>query len=719
MIFTTITLLICVFSAAPADTAADPLALYERGVAARDRGFKESEQAARGHFTQAARHFAAAADAFAARSGKPDPADLEWSACARCARAEMELHAGRPAEARAAVTPFLTDALLARSRYRDLALYLHGRAAFFLGDTVAAGRSLNLLGSFADPTFGTHARYLLARVHENSGERREAVLHYQAVLAGHEELKKKAMDLLQQADRFREEPAEKARWQALRDEAPPAHVALAGLRLGVLLYGDGRFDDARAVFADLLARQPPPSLVPRARLGLGACLVQLNQFADATPLLREVADSEPPLAGPALLWLGRAQAGLARADDSDESRQALKDAITSLRRAADAEAGARRGAALVELAETLQQAGQDREAAVLFARIADERLLPGRADEMLQRQLTAWHRAGEYEKSDALCRQFLRDHPRSVLVAEVLFRHADNAHFLLLAAERDLHRPDRAREIDRLIGETARRCRVVIERFPEHEHAPRARQALALAHHRRGEFDKAREVLEGIPIPERKGDLALVPYLLADCRLRLLPSRADDAVSAGRLAEQLKAAVEELSAYAEDPAEPPFLPDALLRLGYCQRRLSSLSGQEEEQKQLRERARGNFEQVLLDHPGHELVAHAALERARFLAEDDAKQGIIRLRRFTAGPLRRSAVAPLAILELARLLRGEEGRAGEAARLLEQCRQQDEAALLRDPARRGWVPLLLYHQAQALKESGKPSAARALLGRIRR
>jgi tetratricopeptide (TPR) repeat protein len=710
--FLTFFLLLC---ASRADTSPDPVALHGQGVAERDRGFRELDQAGAGgkdehravaarHFEQAACHFAAAAAAFAARAGKLDPgtkalpADLEWSSCARCAQAEMELRAGKFAAARAAVAPFLADPLLTRSRYRDLALYEHGQAGFLLGDLAAAGRALSLIRSFDDPLFGTHARWLLARVHEASGERREATLCYQAVLAGHAGQKKETAEL-------------------------PAHVGLAGLRLGVLLYGDGRFDDARSCFNDLLGQQPP-RLLRRAQVGLGASLVQLGQFGEALPVLQEVAENEPRLAGPALLWLGRAHAGIARSDDPDASKQALNDAIVSFRRAADAPAEgdpggrARRGTALVELAETMQLAGQEREAARLFAQVAEERLLPGREEELLQRQLTALHRAGDYEKSDELCRQFLRSYPRSVLAAEVLFRHAENAHFLLLAAERDSRRPDRAREIDRLIEETARRCRVVIDRFPEYEHVPRARQALAMTHHRRGEYEKAREVLESIPPPDRKGDLALVSYLLADCLLRQLPARADDAVSAGRLAEQLKAAAEELTAYSEDPVEPPLVPDALMRLGYCQRRLAALSGEEQEQKASRDRARSAIEQVLLDYPGHELVGHATLERARFLADDDARQGMIRLRRFIAGPLRGSPVVPLAYLELARLLRGEDGKAAEAARLLERCRQQHEAALLRDPGRRGWVGLLLYQQALALKDAGKPGAARALLGRVR-
>ncbi len=696
-----------------ADPPGDPNALYDRGVSEREQGFQELDGAdasmedrrarAVRHFEQAARHFDAAARAFAARPGN-HPLDREWSACVRCARAEMELRAGKTREAGASVAPLLTDPAFARSRYRDLALYESGLAAFLLGDFPAAGRVLGLITSLDDPHFGTHARYLLGRVHEASGERREAVLHYQAVLAGHEDAKKKG---------------------GQPDGPPPAHVASGNLRLGVLHYGDGRFEDARACFADFLAQQPQSPLRPRAQFGLGASLVQLAQHADAVPVLRAVARGKSPLAGPALIWLGRAQLGLARPDDPDAYPQALEDAMTSFRQAADLAAGddplalVRRGTALLEWAEALESAGRAREAADLCARVSRERLLPGRDEEVLQRRLTALHRAGDWDTSDALCLQFLRAYPRSVLAPEVLFRHAENARFRLLAAESDFGRPDRVREIDRLNDETARRCLVLIDRFPEFEQVPRARHALAMTYHRRGAFDKAREVLESIPPPDRQGDLALVSYLLADCLLRQLPERADDAVAAGRLLDQLKAAAEALTACVEDPSEPPFAVDALMRLGYCRRRLAALAGQEEEQKQWRERSRAAFEQVLLDHPGHELQAHALLERARCMADEgDPRQAIPRLRRFTAGPLAGTPIAPLALLQLGTLLRGEEGKAGEAARILEQSLRRHEAALLRDPARRGWVPLLQYQRALALKDAGNPAAARAILGRLR-
>src|SRR5262249_10593334 len=88
-------------------------------------------------------------------------------------------------------------------------------------------------------------------------------------------------------------------------------------------------------------------------------------------------------------------------------------------------------------------------------------------------------------------------------------------------------------------------------------------------------------------------------------------------------------------------------------------------------------------------------------------------GINRLRRFTAEPLRKSSITPLALVSMATLLRGQEGRAWEAATILGQWRKQHEKTLLGDPARSGWVPLLQYHHAVALKEAGKPAEARVL------
>ena len=65
--------------------------------------------------------------------------------------------------------PFVSDKVLRKSRYHGLGLYYHGFACFLLKDHMAAGRSLTMLAPFEGPVFGTHARYLLARVHHASG----------------------------------------------------------------------------------------------------------------------------------------------------------------------------------------------------------------------------------------------------------------------------------------------------------------------------------------------------------------------------------------------------------------------------------------------------------------------------------------------------------------------------------------------------------------------
>jgi hypothetical protein len=171
-----------------------PAAQYGLGQAQRELGVAELARAdaapqqavqhrasAQRFLDDAAVQFGAAAEGYAGRIKSPDaegelPADLEWSACCRCSRAEMQLRTGKARDARDTLGPLL-KAPLSRSRYHALALYYRGVADFLLKDYVAAGRSLNALAPFTDPECGGRARYLLARVHHLSDERVEAVLH--------------------------------------------------------------------------------------------------------------------------------------------------------------------------------------------------------------------------------------------------------------------------------------------------------------------------------------------------------------------------------------------------------------------------------------------------------------------------------------------------------------------------------------------------------------
>src|SRR5262249_31553596 len=156
------------------------LGLTQRGLAigelAKEAGSPQpvspNQARAKQLFTDAGKQFAAARQAFVAGVKEPPPdakelpQELESAARARCDEAEMQLRTLQPKAARDLTAPFLKDPLLSKSRARNLGLYYHGVANFRLQDDLAAGRSLNMLTPFNDPVFGTHARYLLARIHQ-------------------------------------------------------------------------------------------------------------------------------------------------------------------------------------------------------------------------------------------------------------------------------------------------------------------------------------------------------------------------------------------------------------------------------------------------------------------------------------------------------------------------------------------------------------------------
>jgi TolA-binding protein len=726
------------------DLPEHPFVLYHFALAKRGQGVREMGEAAakpqeaaqhrtnaNQRFTEALQQFAAAGAAFQARAKEPAggakelPVDLEWATRARCDEAEMQLRLQKFKEAQAAAAPFLKEPL-SRSRYHGLGLYYHGFACFLLGDRLAAGRSLGLLAPFDDPVFGTHARYLLARVHHLEGERTEAAGHYEGVVADYAKQKEEAAKALQQPDKFKNDPDEKARLEALVKDPPPDHVARSSFYLGVLLYEDGRYADALARFTTFVQQQPKSPLVPEAQLRQGFSQVQLKQFADAVKTLQPLADKEPRLADQALFWIARAQAGAADPNNPAAHDQALKTAIETFRKAAeraekqaanDPEAKTRRGEILLELADTQQQARLYKDAAATYGQLQNDKVLPQRGEELLQRQITALHLAGEYGESDKLVGQFQSAYPKSPLLPAVLFRHAENAAFQALAAEKNPKLPNRAEELGQLNDEVIKRYQAVVDKFPEFPYANLARHGLALAYYRKGKLEKARDILDGIPAPDRTGELAAVPYVLADCQIRLAPTKADDALAAGKLEEQLRGAVELLDGFVNAQPASPQTADALLKLGLCHQRLAGIMAQPPDRDKELGSARAAYERMMQQFPQHELQAQAVLERAKCIAQGgDANGAINELRRFTNDPLKQAPVAPLALLELATLLRGQ-NKAAEAADVLDKARQQHEASMQKDPARAGWVALLQYHQGVALREAGKRAEARAVLDHV--
>jgi TolA-binding protein len=723
------------------------LVLYYLGLAQRGLGARELAQAdskpqeaaqrraaANARFDEAGKQFAAALAVFTARikdAVPPDAKELstdwEWAARARCDLAEMQLRTTKTKEAQATAAPFVKDDVLKRSRYRTLGLYYHGAASFLLKEFQAAGRSLNVTAVLADPVFGSHARYLVGRIHHELGEGAEAALAYETVLADYAKSKVTAAEALKQPDRFKNDPEEKARLDTLVRAPAPDHVQRATFYLGVLLYEAGKFADAQARLAAFVQANPGSPLAGEANLRLGYCFVQLRNFGDAVKVLQPLVDREPKLADQALLWIAKAQTGAADpARPPQEYEAALRTAIETFRRAAekaqaasnaDPEAKQRRAEILLEMADVQQQARQFRDAVAVYNQLLSEKALAEREEELTQRLATALHLAGDYAESDHVCTAFQQKYPRSPLLPEVLFRHAENAHFAGLAAEKNANLPDRANTLARMQDEAIKRYGLVVAKYPEFAHVNLARYGVAMGHYRKGDMEKAIEALRTIPDAERSGELAVVLYLQADCLTRTAPVKADDALAAGKLEEQLKEAIALLDSFTSANGSSPQVPDALIKLGYCHQRRAALLADKQEKAGALAAARTVYERLLQQFPKHELYPTALLERAKVIAATDPNAAVNELRRFQndAG-MRATPVAPMALLQLATYLRGQ-NKAQEAADVLARCRQENEEKLKADPARAAWVPLLQYHHGLALKEAGKRAEARAVLENV--
>src|SRR4029077_10778976 len=138
----------------------------------------------------------------------------------------------------------------------------------------------------------------------------------------------------------------------------------------------------------------------------------------------------------------------------------------------------------------------------------------------------------------------------------------------------------------------------------------------------------------------------------------------------------------------------PQTGDALLKLGHCLTRLAALQAQPPERAKTLQAARGVYDKLLSKQfNGHPAQPQALVERAKCFAKlNDPGSALRDLRAFTNDPLRNTPVAPVALVELATLLRGQ-NNAKEAVGVLAKAREQYEQALLKDPQRVGWAALL--------------------------
>lgn len=678
---------------------------------ARPNEMPQRQNNANGKFAEAARLFAQAREAFE----KKNPADGEWAARARCDTAEMELRLNKPKEARATVEPLLKDAKFAQSKLRPLALYYHGTASFLLNDIPAAAKSLGQLAPFDQP-FGPHTRYLVGRVHAAQGENAEAAAAFNEVLAQYAKQKAAAAEALKQPDKFKSDPWERARLESLVKNPAPDYVAGSAFYAACLHYEAGKFADAQAKFDAFAKDYATSPLKDDALLRAGFCQVQTKQYDAAGKTLQPLTN-HPRLADQALFWLGKAQAGLAAtvANNANQKAQSYATAINTLRAAADRanqmaaqdpEAKGRRAEILLELADTQLEASRAKEAAATYETIWNEKLLPAKAEETLQRLVAAYHLAGDLQKSEERIAQFKQQFPNSTLMPLALFRGAENAY----AKAEELAKQKKP-EAKAAFADAQKKYAEVVAKYPEFARVNRAKFGQALCSIAAEDYEKAIKVLEGIPAAERNGDLAAVAYVLADCQIRTAPAKAEDALQDNILREKLAAAAGMLDGFVAANPKAEQVPDAILKLGYCHKRLAAQLQPGNERNDALNKARAALERLPREFPQSPLVGAANLERAKVMALQGDKGGAINsLRAFANDPLAKSPVAPLAMISLATLLR-EQNNPAEAAKVLQQARQRFEAGL--NAAQKAeWVALLRFHHGVALFESQKPADARA-------
>ncbi|MFO0863588.1 MAG: tetratricopeptide repeat protein [Gemmataceae bacterium] len=721
------------------------LASYYLGITFRSQGVKEllvadvnpneapqRRQNAQQRFEQGVPAFTQAVAILQSKLTDP-PADKElsaeweWVARARCDLAESLLRINKTKEAQFAALPFLKDPVLSRSKYKSLGRYHYGHASLLLGDLPTAQKTLTMIAPFTDAEFGPHARYLLARTHHLAEERGEASQHYEGAIADFAKNKKDAEELLKAPQKFNNDPTVRGNLESLVRSPAPEYLARANFYLGVLLYEAGRFAEAKTRFAEFPKNHADSPLKHEADLRIGFCQVQLKDYADALKTLTPLADKNPKTTDQVFFWIGKAHAGLANeaAGNPQKQQESWNNALGNYRQASDRanrldtnqvpDAKQRRGEIALEIADTQQHFKQFGEAANFYRGLLNDKSLPDRLEEIHYRLCQAIHLAGDPNESDKLCDVFFKTYPQSTLTPAVKFVFGENQYFRAATIEKNPPSKERDAQLAKAYEDTQKRFDEVIEKYPEFAKLPLARYTVGLTHYRRGDLEKAQKTFEDIPAAERTGDLADVPFLIADCVLRLTPTQVgDDALAAGKLESQLKAAAEALETFIGGNPKHALTPDALVKFGLTKQRQAGLLAKVEEKNQALASARQAYEKVLSpEFPNHPMRPLATFERAKVLwAQNDHGNAMNEMRRF-AGDLRTAKEAPTAIITLATILRSQ-NKAAEAATLLEQCRQANEGPIGQDASRAREIPLLRFHHGVALKESSKLQEARKLL-----
>jgi tetratricopeptide (TPR) repeat protein len=735
-----------------------PVALYYLGAGCRELGrmalakavatpdkATEFLGAAVNHFQTAATHLAAAADALRAglpapEEGKPLSDKWEWVARARCDQIEALLRAGKVPEGADAAERLLADAQLKTSRFRDLALYLRGFAAYRLGTTAGVPdaqrqealakctQSLSevkavegaIVGDFPD-----HAQYLLGRAQHLTGKAEPALQAYEKVVTRCQQARQQAVETLKNPEALKDKPAERDRLDKLA-KSPPEHVVRAQFYQASLLFEQNTFDKALEAFSAFATSNPDSALAPDATLRRGICLWQLKRYPECTETLTKLVAASPRLADQAQLWLGKAQVSSGDPAKPEEYAKSLQAGVESFGKAAemlkapaatDAQAKARLIDALLHLADTQMLAKKYDDAAVNYQQMLALGVAAKQNEELLYRQATALQLATKYPESDALCTKFRDSFPQSNLLPQVLFRSAENAFFQAAALEQQLPKetPDRADQMKKAFTDAAGRYQVVLDKAPDFPEINLARLGLGTAHYRAGTYEAANAALATIPADQMKGELGQAALLRADCLLRLVPEPVKDDAALAKLNADMTEAVNLLSLFLTNNPQSPERPQVLLKLGLCHQLRAENQATAEERAKASKLAVDTYDIFLQQFAAHALAAQVTIEKAKSLITGgEADKGLAELHKFTQAPLNASPLAPLALLREAMALRAA-NKPVDAAALLDQTRKQSEQNLLNSGSPgKDWAILMHFQHGQALKDADKLPEAKALM-----
>ncbi|MEZ6139647.1 MAG: tetratricopeptide repeat protein [Zavarzinella sp.] len=683
------------------------------------------QQRAKDRFQEAINSYRRAAQTLKAQLEKT-PTHVVWYARCLAEQAELENRLKKYDDALKTAEPFLSELPLEKTPSYSGGVFAYAYAAFQKNDFLVAGRALSKLMPFDQTYHGLHARYLLGRVYQATGQPAEARQFYAKVLEDYETQKRQAIEKIKQPDQYRQQPAEWKRLQALAVGPRPDFVFAAQYYGATILYEEGKPAEAYTLLEQFLKDQPQSPLAKEVRLRMGFCQVQLKQYPEALATLQPL-ENEAPLLDQVLYWKAKALAGQANALDATkqaERQQGLQQAITIIRTAADRAANLantdprakmRRAEIQQSLAEMLQQTGLHRDAAVVLETVINENAQPEQRPIHELSRAQAFHLAKDYDTSRRLAEEWIGRNPEHSLRTDAMLLVAENTYF---RAVDEYSKPDAIKYPDRwqpIYKDAIKQYQAVLTQGGEFPQRYVARYSLAMSHFRMDEYDQAISELSKIPTTERIGELAYVNYLLADSYLRQAPATVRGAIETRKVLELLQKAIEHLESFVGiDSTKPADQVMAMYQLGTSQLRVAELTLDQNERGPLLQTARQTFEKLQQQFPQQPQATAAIMERAKCLyLVGDHGGSINELRKFTQDPQQQSPYAPFALMRLATILR-QQNQAEEAVKVLQAARDRWEQPLAQQKDK---LAQLRYQHGLALQQWGKYQEAFTLFKTI--